>query len=156
MKSHQKAIVIISGVILLSACSNVISSCRSCIDHDESKPVKATDLAKIKIIRGDTMLPQSARNVYFFEECGIDCAQKIRFDMPPAEASVFAQKLAGAPLAPVENGSLSPTDPDTKLAWWPVKMEKGMSVSSTQADALYIFVAPNGANATVYIHNFSM
>lgn len=156
MNNPHKTAMIAGFLMLLAGCNNVGASCRSCIGHDVSKPVAVKDVAKIKIITGDTLLPKSATNVYFSEECGIDCSQQIRFDMPSAEARIFAEKLAGTALVAIKNASLSAAGANSKLTWWPAKIEKAMSASNEEANPVRAFVVPNGDKATVYIHSFSM
>jgi hypothetical protein len=156
--------------LLLAGCSDPLDFCQSCLKGDPALAVPKGDIAKIGLVYSGQKLPPSATNVYYHEECGIDCQQWIRFDAPVTDARAFANSLLLAPLAkpapqpPQSSQFLLPTKP---LQWWPKAFPDGVETGTNDInDANYkdgakgkpmtIILQPGSPNARVWIYAFSM
>jgi hypothetical protein len=108
---------------LLAACGPfgdpIGDICFSCVGSVGNAPLAATDTMRVRLIHGGT-LPASATNVYYTEQCGIDCIQWVRFDIPEGEWAPLRARLSAdaRPDNPSE-AMAPPGNPD----WWRIEPE---------------------------------
>jgi hypothetical protein len=162
-------LAVLAMALLFTGCSDPLDFCQSCLKGDSARVVPAGDVAKIGLVYSGQKLPPSATNVYYHEECGIDCQQWVRFDAPIADARDFADSLLLAPLkampqTPQSSQFLTPSKP---MPWWPKAFAAGVETSTNDInDANYkdgqkgkpmtVILQPGSPNARVWIYAFSM
>lgn len=158
----------ILAMLLLAGCSDdFVSVCHSCLKGDPAAPVSKSEIAKIGLVYSGRTLPPSATNIYYAEECGIDCQQWIRFDAPNADARAFANSLLLTPLAPGDAQAGVPPLPSKPFGWWPEVFPTshltGTNDVSTakygkneKGQPLTVILQPGTPNARVWIYAFSM
>jgi hypothetical protein len=148
----------LAAILLLASCGDpFLSVCHSCVKGDPAQPVSATEAAKIGLVYSGKRLPKSASNIYYAEECGIDCAQWIRFDVPIADARAFANGLLDVPIgtnkAPLADITGVP------LKWWTSvtrgTAEQGGNEIGAKGQPIQIWLKPQGATATVWVFAFT-
>ena len=110
-----------AAVMLLTACEiPSIDSCYSCIDAPTDRAIPAPLQAKVRLIHGGG-LPTEAHQVFYFEECGIDCRQQLRFDAPSTVAEAFVHRML--PQATAEEAATAPLP--TGPVWWTAQNASG-------------------------------
>jgi hypothetical protein len=113
----------LAAALLLTGCNDepFLDFCQSCLKGDPAQLVPKAEVAKIGLVYSGTKLPRSAMNVYYHEQCGIDCQQWIRFDAPPADARAFANGQLLTPLAKTASSPKAPQflAPSKPMPWWP-------------------------------------
>ena len=146
----------------LVGCDDFLSACYSCLEGDPSKQVAPEEISKIGIIATGANVPDGAKNVYYFEQCGIDCTQYIRFDLPKEQAFAYAKSIRKPSDKPFEM-DMFPIINGVNLEWW-IENDEGVSdVIYSLGDTnipndpyLDIAVLPHGKSARVYIHSWNM
>jgi hypothetical protein len=156
------------AMLLLAGCdADVISVCHSCLKGDPAAPVAKAELAKIGLVYSGRRLPPSATNIYYAEECGIDCQQWIRFDAPMADARAFATSLLLTPPAKTDAKEPPFLSPSKPLAWWPTNLPADAMVSTNhistakygkyeKGQPLTIILQPGAPSARVWIYAYTM
>lgn len=144
---------------LLAACGPLIDQCYSCIGNDPNAVLSPEQQAKVVLIDSPRRLPASARNVRYYEECGIDCFQMLSFEAPLAEARHFANGLVEAPIA--AGRTIDPAGPSTALDWWPKSWPAGVESGENDASTgkrpfVIVAVLPQGATGRVWLRAFNM
>lgn len=156
------------AALLLAGCSDQFEFCQVCPKGNPALAVPRSEVAKITMVYSGQRLPPSATNVYYYEQCGIDCQQWFRFDAPNAAARAFTDSLLLAPLAkaklPQDNQFLPPSKP---MPWWPIRFPDGVETSTndindanykdgTKGKPMTIILQPGSPNARVWMYAFSM
>jgi hypothetical protein len=99
---------------LFASCDPIGDICFNCMEATANAPMPQVDAARLRLIHGGT-LPARATNVYYAEQCGIDCIQWIRFDLPDAGWDEFAVQMRdSAPNlvhSPVSNAAMGDAVP---------------------------------------------
>lgn len=150
---------IVALPLLLAACGPLIDQCYSCIGNDPNAVLSPGQQAKVALIGSPRRLPAGARNVRYYEECGIDCFQMLSFEAPLAEARFFANGLVEVPIA--AGGALNLAQPSTALDWWPKSWPAGIESGENDAGKgkppfVTVAVLPQGKTARVWLRAFNM
>jgi hypothetical protein len=112
--------LLLSGCDIMGPIDPIGDICFNCVDAPANAPLAQADAARLRLIHGGT-LPAGARNVYYAEECGIDCIQWIRFDVPAAAWETLLERLRDGAQSRTADGEMmsAPGDP----AWWRIEPE---------------------------------
>jgi hypothetical protein len=116
---------LLPAALLAVACDPIGDVCFNCGDSGSNAPLASADAARLRLIHGGT-LPAGASNVYYTEQCGIDCIQWIRFDIPAAEWEPLLTRLREG----AEGRSpdiVSEIDGPPGAAWWRVNPPAGVA-----------------------------
>ena len=156
---NMRIFTIVTASSLLMAC-DPIDVCSACIESNPADPVAAADYSKIRFNYGKIPLPDGAEQVYYHEECGIDCVMFSKFRLPIKEAVDFAQSIR----KPEKAGSLDrlPAPPsDIELGWWPENLPAtatGSKRNSSVEGDPYVNVAvvKKGQFADVFVYSWTM
>jgi hypothetical protein len=106
---------LLAATALLSGCDPVGDACFNCVNAPADAPIGAEQAVQLRLIHGGT-LPAGARDVYYAEQCGIDCIQWIRFEIAEAHWQPLLTRLrrgAEARSMPGDGGG-GPGQP----IWW--------------------------------------
>ena len=163
VRKYFAVLTISVASLTLSACdTEFISVCYSCLESDPAEQISEADIKKIEVIGNGTKLPANARNVYYYEECGIDCIQHIRFDLPTEEAIAYAELVR--PLVKGQAVGLNwPEAQAPQLSWWldTAKLIGAIFHSRSSASIendpfIDIMIESKGDKATVYLKSWNM
>lgn len=154
------------GVVGLGAWSvlasiNPFERCYAdCSYRDGNKPVPAEEVASLRILHLDKPLPVEARNVYFFEACGIDCMQAARFELPVNRAEAIMTAMTG--VAPVGLDDWERRDFKNRAPagqrWWaePAAGAKGAPKDLSEGRLWAFALVPHDTVTRVYLFSFTM
>jgi len=149
---------LISIIFMLSAC-DPIDVCSACIKSNPASPVAPADYGKIRFNHGNILLPESAHQVFYFEECGIDCRFFSKFRMPYKEAVKFADSIRES--EKISNFGGFEQRPNNKITWWPQKLPGNAIGSSGDINIegdpyIDIAVVQEEQFATVFVYSWTM
>ncbi len=152
----------------LAGCDGLFKICRTCLEGDIDQPVPSADVSMIKVIFGNQPLPNTARNIYYAEGCGIDCSEILRFDLPSSIAEGVMLGMAGQPLRPLSDWEqqelirrwrgLGPDGPAHIPHWWihaEVAEARGVSAVPNAETYLSFLLEPRGDLTRVYLASLS-
>ncbi|MEN3746351.1 hypothetical protein TPR58_04165 [Sphingomonas sp. HF-S3] len=145
-------ILLIAALLGLGGCGE---ACRTCLASSPRNPVATAELEKIRLFDGER-LPGSARDVYYHEECSVDCTYWLRFTVPDADARSFAARFHARPRKgydPMPESGGGNEGPG--FAWWPDKFPDGFEGDEVERDAArtsaLVIARDDKGNATVWV-----
>lgn len=149
-----------AAILLVAACTDPGASCYNCLDHDPDAALPV-DAPPVRIIATGRTLPEQASNVYYFEQCAIDCVQMVRFDLPADLVDRALTEIAAKQatrIAPEEVAGLF-TSPPSRPKWWvapDLSNSAGYAVEAANGWPLTYVLSPQGLRTRVFLMSNSM
>jgi hypothetical protein len=148
------------AALLLTGC-DAAQICDACLNADTNKRVSPQLYHKIGFAYGTTPVPPNARNLYYHEQCGIDCQYYAMFELPDADATKFAETIRPLKSSPQDCWESEKAIDSPKINWWPPKLTKNARMSCGDINVKndrYVDVAleKNGTNTKLYVYSWTM